>query len=55
MILFLQYLYDLFMNLLEEKGVGNEFAGKLSDLSTAYEHSLYIGLLEKVSKFTSGK
>lgn len=49
------YLYDLLMNLLEEKGISNEFAGKLSDLSTSYEHSAYIGLLESLSKFTSGK
>ncbi|XP_061399893.1 complement component 1 Q subcomponent-binding protein, mitochondrial [Musca vetustissima] len=49
------YLYDLLMNLLEEKGVSNEFVEKMSDLATAYEHSLYIGLLENVSKFTTGK
>lgn len=46
------YLYDLLMNLLEEKGVSNEFVDKLSSLSTAYEHSSYIGLLEGLSKFT---
>lgn len=50
------YLYDLLMNLLEEKGISNEFVEKLSDLSTVYEHSTYIGLLEGLSKFTiSGK
>lgn len=49
------YLYDLLMNLLEEKGVSNEFVEKLAELSTAYEHSSYITLLENVSKFTSGK
>ncbi|XP_055373062.1 complement component 1 Q subcomponent-binding protein, mitochondrial [Condylostylus longicornis] len=49
------YLYDLLMNLLEEKGISNEFAEKLSDLSTAYEHSSYIALLENISKFTTGK
>ncbi|KAL0838523.1 hypothetical protein ABMA28_016640 [Loxostege sticticalis] len=49
------YLYDLLMNLLEEKGVSNEFAQKLSDFSTAYEHAAYINLLETVSKFTIGK
>jgi complement component 1 Q subcomponent-binding protein, mitochondrial len=45
------YLYDLLMNFLEEKGVSNEFAEKLSDFSTAYEHSSYISLLESLSKF----
>lgn len=42
------------MNLLEEKGISNEFVEKLSELSTAYEHSKYIGLLEDLSKFTIG-
>ncbi|CAB3227322.1 unnamed protein product [Arctia plantaginis] len=46
------YLYDLLMNLLEEKGVSNEFAQKLSDFSTAYEHAAYINLLDTISKFT---
>ncbi|VVD01123.1 complement component 1 Q subcomponent-binding protein, mitochondrial [Leptidea sinapis] len=49
------YLYDLLMNVLEEKGVSNEFVQKLSDFSTAYEHSAYINLLEGISKFTIGK
>ncbi|XP_044735055.1 complement component 1 Q subcomponent-binding protein, mitochondrial isoform X2 [Chrysoperla carnea] len=47
------YLYDLLMNLLEEKGISNEFVEKLSELSTQYEHSLYIGLLENLSKFAT--
>lgn len=50
-----QYLYDLLMNLLEEKGISNEFVQKLSDFSTCYEHSSYIGLLEGISKFTIDK
>ncbi|XP_045516660.1 complement component 1 Q subcomponent-binding protein, mitochondrial isoform X1 [Pieris brassicae] len=49
------YLYDLLMNLLEEKGIGNEFVQKISDFSTAYEHTAYINLLEGISKFTIGK
>ncbi|GBP85398.1 Complement component 1 Q subcomponent-binding protein, mitochondrial [Eumeta japonica] len=49
------YLYDLLMNLLEEKGVSNEFVQKLSDFSTAYEHSAYINLLEGISKFNTEK
>jgi len=47
------YLYDLLMNYLEEKGVSNEFAEKLVELSTCYEHTAYIGLLEGLSKFTT--
>ncbi|XP_033324079.2 complement C1q binding protein P32 [Megalopta genalis] len=49
------YLYDLLMNYLEEKGITNEFAEKLIELSTNYEHTAYISLLEGLSKFTSGK
>lgn len=49
----LQYLYDLLMNYLEEKGISNEFAEKLVDLSTNYEHTAYISLLEGLSKFTT--
>ncbi|PSN32221.1 hypothetical protein C0J52_17013 [Blattella germanica] len=48
-------LYDLFMNLLEERGISNDFVEKLSNFSTAYEHSLYIALLENTKKFVSGK
>lgn len=43
------------MNLLEEKGISNEFVQKLSDFSTAYEHAAYIALLDGISKFTIGK
>lgn len=49
------YLYDLLMNYLEEKGVSNEFAEKMIELSTNYEHTAYVSLLEGLSKFTSGK
>ncbi|KAL9915924.1 complement component 1 Q subcomponent-binding protein, mitochondrial-like [Glossina fuscipes fuscipes] len=48
------YLYDLLMNLLEEKGISSEFVEKMADLATAYEHSSYIALLENLSKFTTG-
>lgn len=49
------YLYDLLMNYLEEKGVSNEFAEKIIELSTSYEHTAYVSLLEGLSKFTSKK
>uniref|UniRef100_A0A336M6W5 CSON013048 protein n=1 Tax=Culicoides sonorensis TaxID=179676 RepID=A0A336M6W5_CULSO len=49
------YLYDLLMNLLEEKGISNDFVEKLSEFSTAYEHAAYISLLEGLSKFTAKK
>uniref|UniRef100_A0A182JIH8 Uncharacterized protein n=1 Tax=Anopheles atroparvus TaxID=41427 RepID=A0A182JIH8_ANOAO len=46
------YLYDLLMNFLEEKGVSNEFAEKMSDFASSYEHAKYVELLEAISKFT---
>jgi len=46
-------LYDLLMNMLEERGVTNEFADQLVEFCTSHEHSLYIGLLEKLKKFVS--
>lgn len=54
-IFIFQYLYDLLMNYLEEKGISNEFAEKLVELSTSYEHTAYVSLLEGLSKFTSGQ
>jgi len=45
------YLYDLFMSMLEERGVDNAFAEKLADWCTAHEHSLYIKLLQDIEKF----
>ena len=44
-------MYDLFMNMLEERGISNEFVSAVSDYSTSYEHKLYIGMLESVREF----
>lgn len=46
-------LYDLLMTILEEKGISSEFADKLSEVATAYEHTSYINMLENLSKFAS--
>ena len=48
-----QVLYDLLMNMLEERGVSNDFAAKLSDFCTEYEHKCYIALLEGLRGFVS--
>jgi len=45
------YLYDLFMTMLDERGVDNEFVDKLADWCTAHEHSQYINLLQDIEKF----
>ncbi|KAA0201335.1 hypothetical protein HAZT_HAZT003997 [Hyalella azteca] len=48
-------LYDHLMNYLEERGVSEEFVDKLSGLCSDYEHSLYVGLLEKLQSFVLKK
>ena len=45
------YLYDLFMNLLAERGVDSAFAEELSAWCSAHEHAQYIGLLQEVEKW----
>lgn len=47
------HLYDLFMTMLEERGINSEFVEQMSDYCSAYEHSLYINLLEDLNKFAS--
>jgi complement component 1 Q subcomponent-binding protein len=49
------YLYDLFMNMLEDRGIGNEFIEKLSDFATDYEHQLYVGMLKNLQNFVQKK
>jgi len=46
------YLYDLLMTMLEERGIDNNFAERLSEWCSSYEHSQYINLLERVEKWT---
>jgi len=49
------YMYDLFMNLLEERGVTSDLVDAISDYSTSHEHKLFVGLLEDIRNFVSGK
>ncbi|KAK3892291.1 hypothetical protein Pcinc_003911 [Petrolisthes cinctipes] len=48
-------MYDLLMNMLEERGVSNEFTEKLSNICSDYEHSLYVSLLQDVQDFVKRK
>lgn len=41
------------MNLLDEKGITNDFVYKMFALSTVYEHTSYISLLIELKKFLS--
>ena len=44
-------LYDMLMNILEDRGIDQEFAKSLTEYSTVYEHSQYVSLLENLKKF----
>lgn len=44
-------LYDILLNMLEERGMGEDFASELAEFSTSYEHLQYVGLLEKLEEF----
>lgn len=48
-------MYDLLMNMLEERGITSEFAEKLSSLCSNYEHVLYVSLLQQVQDFVKRK
>lgn len=49
------YLYDLLMNYLEERGISNQFADKMIEFCTSYEHKLYVNLLKGMKSFVERK
>lgn len=53
--MYLQNLYDMLLNMLEERGVDGTFVDELVNLSTAYEHSTYVDFLSTLHTFTKGK
>jgi len=44
-------LYDSLMDILDERGIGQEFAKELANFSSIYESRQYIDLLEKLKSF----
>jgi len=44
-------LYDLFMGMLDERGIDKQFADNLSTFCSSYEHGLYIKMLQDLQKF----
>jgi len=46
-------LYDMLMNVLEDRGIDQQFAKNLIEYSTVYEHGQYVSLLENLKKFFS--
>ena len=54
-IVFLQTLYDMLLNMLEERGIDGQFVDQLVDYSTSYEHKKYLGFLEGLQDFANSK
>lgn len=48
-------MYDLLMNFLDSRGIGNEFIDNLVDYATYYEHSRFVDLLSGIKSFVSKK
>ncbi|XP_050408154.1 complement component 1 Q subcomponent-binding protein, mitochondrial [Patella vulgata] len=44
-------LYDLIMDMLDERGINDEFVNDLIEFSTVYEHGKYIGFLKNMKSF----
>jgi len=44
-------LYNLFMNMLYDRGISRNFANEIVQLSTAHEHKLYTKTLEDIKQF----
>ena len=48
-------MYDLLMNFLDSRGIGNEFVDNVVDYATFYEHSRFVELLAGIKSFVSTK
>ncbi|XP_077995777.1 complement component 1 Q subcomponent-binding protein, mitochondrial-like [Glandiceps talaboti] len=46
-------LYEMLMNMLDERGINSDFAEDLSNLASSMEHTLYISFLEQLRTITS--
>lgn len=46
------YLYDVFMNMMAERGVDSQFCEQLQDWCSAYEHGQYVGLLGELERWS---
>ena len=49
----LQNLYDMLLNMLEERGIDGQFVDQLIDYSTSYEHKKYLGFLQGLQDFAN--
>lgn len=48
-------MYDLFMDMLDERGVSNNFITRLVEFTTSYEHDQYVNFLEKLDSVVKEK
>lgn len=48
-------LYDLLMDMLDERGINDEFINQLMDFCTVYEHKRYLSFLDGIKKFVDKK
>lgn len=50
-----QTMYDMLLNMLEERGIDGDFVDQLVAFATAYEHGNYVNFLEKLKDFIGSK
>jgi len=48
-------LYDLLMDMLDERGINDDFVNQLMDFCTVYEHKGYLNFLDGIKKFVDKK
>lgn len=48
-------MYDLLMNYLDSRGIGNEFVDNLVEYATYYEHTRFVDLLSGIKAFLASK
>lgn len=48
-------MYELLMDMLDERGLDDDFMNNLIDFSTTYEHDLYIKFLKDMKDFVASK
>ena len=54
-VFFFQNLYDMLLNMMEERGVDIKVVSQLVDFSTAYEHQQYMKFLKGLKDFAQSK
>ena len=50
-----QNLYDMLLNMLEERGVDADFIDQMVEYCTGYEHQRYVGFLQGLKDFAASK